>query len=115
MSSPPNDLPAEVDVHFVKSLVDQGEEFLLLDCRENDEYERVRIEGSRLIPMSELMTRVEELRDHVEQRIVVYCHLGGRSHQVTQWLRQQGFRGAQNMAGGIDAWAVEIDPQLPRY
>ncbi len=115
MATTPNDLPSEVDVHFVKSLVDQGEQFLLLDCREVDENELVRIEGSLLIPMSELPVRVEELRDHIDQRIVVYCHLGGRSHQVTQWLREQGFHGAQNMAGGIDAWAVQIDPQLARY
>ena len=115
MAPLPNDLPSEVDVHAVKSLLDQGAEFLLLDCRENDEYALVRIEGSRLIPMSELMTRVEELGDHVDQRIVVFCHHGGRSHQVTHWLRQQGFRGAQNMEGGIDAWAVKVDRQLPRY
>ena len=115
MPTPLNDLPSEVDVRFVKSLVDQGEAFLLLDCRENEEYAIARIEGSQLIPMSELMQRAEELRDHVDRRIVVYCHLGGRSHQVTQWLRQQGFRGAQNMLGGIDAWAVEIDPQVARY
>ena len=115
MTTLPNDLPDEVDVRFVKSLIDQGDEFLLLDCREHDEYALVHIEGARLIPMSELMARVEELRDHVNGRIVVHCHLGGRSHQVTQWLIQQGFRGAQNMMGGIDAWAIEIDPQLPRY
>ena len=115
MATLPHDLSDEVDVHFVKSLIDQGAEFLLLDCRENDEYALVRIEGSRLIPMTELVKRVEELRDHANERIVVHCHHGGRSHQVTQWLRQQGFRGAQNMMGGIDAWSVEVDAQLPRY
>lgn len=115
MSTLPNDLPSEVDVHYVKSLLDQGDEFLLLDCRENDEYSLVRIEGARLIPMSEIVARLEELREHVDRRIVVHCHHGGRSHQVTQWLRQQGFGGAQNMAGGIDAWAVAVDPRLPRY
>lgn len=115
MSKQLNDLPSEVDVHFVKSLIDQGGKFLLLDCRESDEYALVRIEGSQLIPMSEIVSRVEELRDHADQRIVVHCHHGGRSHQVTQWLRQQGFAGAQNMAGGIDAWAVEVDPRLARY
>ena len=115
MSTPLTDLPAEVDVHAVKSLLDQAEPFLLLDCREHDEYAMVKIEGSHLLPMSELMKRVGELDDKKDQRIVVYCHLGGRSHQVTQWLRQQGFAGAQNMLGGIDAWSQEIDPQLPRY
>ncbi len=108
-------LPSEVDVHFVKSLLDQQEPFLLLDCRETDEYELVRIEGSTLLPMSELAVRVGELREHIDRRIVVYCHHGGRSHQVTQWLRQQGFSHTQNMAGGIDCWSTEIDPGLPRY
>lgn len=115
MSTLPDDLPSEVDVHVVKSLVDRGEDFLLLDCRENDEYALVRIEGSVLVPMSEIVARVDELRAHADRRIVVHCHHGGRSHQVTQWLRQQGFVRAQNMAGGIDAWAVEVDPRLPRY
>jgi rhodanese-related sulfurtransferase len=115
MSTRSNDLPGEVDVHFVKSLIDQGEDFLLLDCRENDEYDLVRIEGSRLLPMSELMARVDELRDHIDRRIVVLCHIGGRSQRVTQWLRQQGYSRAQNMTGGIDAWAIEVDPQLARY
>ena len=115
MSTQSNDLPNEVDVHSVKALLDRGAEFVLLDCRENEEYALVRIEGSRLIPMSELVARVAELRPHLEQRIVVHCHHGGRSHQVTQWLRQQGFHGAQNMVGGIDAWAVAVDPELPRY
>jgi len=115
MAALPKDMPDEVDVQFVKSLVDQGDDFLLLDCREDDEYGLVRIEGSHLLPMSQLMVRVEELREHADRRIVVHCHHGGRSHQVTQWLRQQGFPGAQNMAGGIDAWSVEIDPKLPRY
>ena len=115
MNAQLKDLPSEVDVHVVKSLIDQGDDFLLLDCRENDEFDLVRIEGSQLIPMSELMVRAEELRPHLERRIVVHCHHGGRSQQVTQWLRQQGYSGAQNMAGGIDAWSVEIDPKLPRY
>jgi rhodanese-related sulfurtransferase len=50
-----------------------------------------------------------------ECEVVVHCHHGGRSMQVTRWLRQQGFAKAQSMAGGIDAWAAEIDTSLPRY
>ena len=48
-------------------------------------------------------------------RIVVYCHLGGRSHRVATWLREQGFAQAQSMAGGIDQWAAEIEPGMARY
>jgi rhodanese-related sulfurtransferase len=50
-----------------------------------------------------------------EQPIVVHCHHGGRSLRVARWLREQGFRRAQSMSGGIEQWAVEIDSTLARY
>ncbi|HQU46751.1 MAG TPA: rhodanese-like domain-containing protein, partial [Pirellulales bacterium] len=59
--------------------------------------------------------RVSELEPHRGRAIVVHCHHGGRSLRVAQWLRQQGFAAAQSMSGGIDAWAAEIDPDVPRY
>jgi len=104
-----------VDCSSVKQMLDDGDEFLLLDCRNPDEFQTVQLEGAQLIPMGELPERVGELEAFRDQRIVVYCHLGGRSLQVTEWLRQLGFNKAQNMAGGIDAWASTIDTTLPRY
>lgn len=115
MNLPDNLYPAEIDVRTVKRLFDEKESFLLLDCREADENQLVRISGSTLIPMRELQQRLGELTPHKSGRIVVHCHHGGRSRKVTEFLRQQGFAGAQNMTGGIDAWSVEIDPTLPRY
>jgi rhodanese-related sulfurtransferase len=115
MSGTFESLPIEIDVRDVKSLLDAEEDFLLLDCREQDEYELVRIGGATLLPMSEIQARFSELEPHRERRIVVHCHHGGRSMQVAQWLRGQGFIGVQNMRGGIDQWAVEIEPTLPRY
>ncbi len=115
MAASQQEFPLEIDVRAVKSLLDAGGDLLLLDCREPVEYELVRIEGATLIPMSQMASRVEQLRPHRGRRVVVYCHLGGRSLQVTQWLRRQGFSAAQNMSGGIDAWSLEIDPTLPRY
>ena len=112
MTSP---LPSDVSVHEVKQLLDSEQPFLLLDCRGQDEYDLVHLEPAKLIPMDELQHRVSELHCHRTSRIVVYCHLGGRSQMVTAWLRQQGFTQVQNMAGGIDAWAQQIDPSLPRY
>lgn len=112
---PDLNLPAEIDVRSVKELLDRKESFLLLDCREPNENQLVRIAGSTLLPMREIQQRLGELDSHKNGRIVVHCHHGGRSQRVTEFLRQQGFAGAQNMAGGIDAWAVEIDPTLPRY
>lgn len=111
----PNALPIETDCQDVKARLDRGEAFLLLDCREQDEYDLVRIEGATLIPMSQLTARAAELEPYRHAEIAVMCHHGGRSLRVAHWLRQQGFERAQSMAGGIDAWAVEIDPSMTRY
>jgi rhodanese-related sulfurtransferase len=112
MSQP---LPIDIDVRTVQQLRDAGEALLLLDCREPHEHQTARIEGARLIPMREISARLAELEPHKGERIVVHCHHGGRSLRVTHFLRQQGFSQVQNMAGGIDAWSLEIDPSVPRY
>ncbi len=107
--------PIEMDCQTVKRKLDAGESFLFLDCREKDEFATARILGTVLIPMGELTSRVSELESHKAGEIVVHCHHGGRSLRVTNWLRQQGFAGAVNMAGGIDEWSQVIDPTVPRY
>lgn len=110
-----NELPIEIDIQSVRQLQADQADFLLLDCREQDEYETARIEGATLIPMSELVERVGELEPFSEKHIVVHCHHGGRSLRVTHWLRGQGFSQTQNMTGGIDAWSQVIDSTIPRY
>ncbi|HVU87947.1 MAG TPA: rhodanese-like domain-containing protein [Pirellulales bacterium] len=110
-----NDLPLEVTCRSVKEKLDTGEVFLLLDCREADEYAVARIEGARLLPMSELSSRLAELEAYRDKQIVVHCHHGGRSERVANWLRGQGFAQARTMVGGIDRWAEEIDRTVPRY
>ncbi|TWT95657.1 rhodanese-like domain-containing protein [Neorhodopirellula pilleata] len=112
MSHPP---ALEVSVTEVDAMRKAGDDFILLDVREKDEYDATRIEGSRLIPMSVLGRRLDELQSHKDDHIVVHCHHGGRSLQVTHALREAGFSNVQNMAGGIDAWSLEIDPSVPRY
>jgi len=107
--------PIEVDVQTVKAVRDSGESFLLLDVRQPEEFETAKIEGSVLIPMGELADRLDELAAHQNDRIIVHCHHGGRSMQVTHALRARGFAKAQNMDGGIDAWSQQIDPDVPRY
>ena len=110
-----DDLPIEIDVHSVKQLRESGEPFLLLDVRQPEENRTAKIDGSVLIPMGELGDRLDELEKHRDRRIVVHCHHGGRSLQVTQALRSRGFDQVQNMTGGIDAWSTEIDEAVPRY
>lgn len=92
-----------------------GEKFLFLDCREPDEAAVAKIEGTLLIPMSQLAERAGELETYRQQPVVVHCHHGGRSLRVANWLRNQGFDHAVSMAGGIDQWAAEIDTTIARY
>ena len=109
------DLPPEISCQAVSDMRSTGVNFLLLDCRESNEVDIVSISHSLWIPMSEIETRVSELDEYRNDRIVVYCHIGGRSMAVTNWLREQGFEGTQSMTGGVDQWAREIDQSLPRY
>ena len=109
------DLPLRVSVQEVDRLLSEEKPILLLDCRQQEEYDLVRLSPSTLIPMDELPDRVSELRNQMEERIVVYCHMGVRSEMVCQWLRERGFPNVQTMTGGIDAWALTIDTSLPRY
>lgn len=109
------DHPLEIDVEALRDRLAGDADLLLVDCREQNEYDLVRLEPAVLIPMSELTTRVGELDSHRDREIVVHCHHGGRSLRVAMWLRQQGFARACSLAGGIDAWAERIDSSLPRY
>lgn len=108
-------LPLEITCQNVAALRTSDEVLVFVDCREPDEAEICSIDGVRLVPMSELAERVGELAGHERERIVVHCHKGGRSVRVANWLRQQGYAKAQSMAGGIDQWAVEIEPGMARY
>ncbi len=113
--STPALLPLEIDVLSVKQMLDRGERFVLLDCREADEVATASIAGSLHIPMREIPARLAELDDAKAGRLVVHCHHGGRSQRVTHFLRQQGFTQAQNMSGGIQAWSEHVDPSVPQY
>jgi rhodanese-related sulfurtransferase len=86
---------------------------LLLDVRENWEFETCRIEGSTQIAMNTIPARIEELDDEAE--IVCICHHGARSMQVAAFLERHGFEKVTNLTGGIHAWAVQVDPSMPTY
>ncbi len=91
----------------------QRSDFVLLDVREHVEYQTARVDGSVLIPMGEIPSRLQDLDP--DAHIVTMCHSGMRSMNVTVWLRDQGFERVQSMRGGIDAWSQGIDPAVPRY
>jgi rhodanese-related sulfurtransferase len=107
--------PLEIDCLTVKQKLDAGEDLLLVDCREPEEYAIAKIGAAKLIPMSEIVDRLRELEPHRQRLIAVHCHHGGRSLRVVRWLREQGYSQAQNMTGGIDAWSQQIDPTVLRY
>jgi rhodanese-related sulfurtransferase len=86
----------------------------LIDVREPWEVATANIEGSEPMPMGDVPARAHQELDP-DEHIVVYCHAGVRSMNVTVWLRNQGFEQAQSMRGGIDAWSVEVDAKVPRY
>ena len=86
----------------------------LIDVREPWEFPAAHIDGSVLMPMGDVPARAHQELDP-EERLVILCHHGQRSLNVAAWLRNQGFEQAQSMRGGIDAWAIEVDPGVGRY
>ncbi|MBI2814346.1 MAG: sulfurtransferase [Opitutae bacterium] len=105
------DTPLETDVATAAQLLREGA--IVLDVREPFEVATCAVAGSRHIPMRQIPETLPDLpRDRL---ILVLCHHGGRSLRVTQYLRANGFAQVRNVAGGIDAWAEQIDPTLARY
>lgn len=105
----------EVTPRQVKAMLDQGQAFVLIDCRQPREYHVAHIAGARLVPLGEFNDRLAELKAHADQKVVVHCHHGIRSRRMTAALRQAGFADVTSMAGGIDLWSRDIDASVPRY
>ncbi len=106
-------VPFEIEVEELDRRRQAGDDLFLLDVRETWEHDLCAIDGSALIPMHSVPGRVAELP--TDRDIVVVCHHGGRSAQVTMWLRSQGFDRAINLDGGVDSWARRIDPNMKVY
>jgi rhodanese-related sulfurtransferase len=103
----------EITPAEVKQRLDRGEKVVLIDVREPWEFNICRIEGAKLIPMGTVPANLQALDS--DDEIVVYCHRGMRSLDVAVWLRGQGVAQAKSLAGGIERWSLEIDPNVPRY
>jgi adenylyltransferase/sulfurtransferase len=104
----------EIVVEQLKDeLAEKPDELILVDVREPHEWEIAHIDGARLIPLSQLPDRINELDGHAE--IVTYCHKGSRSMKALEILRGAGHSRVRSLAGGIDAWAARIEPGMARY
>ena len=97
----------------LKQRLDAGDDVLILDVREPNEYQINRIQGSTLIPLGEVPRRYQELDPNRE--IVVHCKMGGRSAKAVDYLRTVGFTKVKNLRGGILDWIDKVDPSQPKY
>lgn len=97
----------------LRQLLQQQPDTVLLDVREDDEVALCALPDAVHIPMNLIPLRHNELPDDVP--LVVYCHHGIRSLNTARYLEEAGFEQLYNLSGGIDAWARETDPDMPRY
>jgi rhodanese-related sulfurtransferase len=103
----------EISPEIVNEMIESGEDVVLVDVREDWEWEKAHLEGAIHIPQSQLATRSDELDP--EQWIVIYCHVGDRSVDACLTLWDAGFRKVHSLTGGIDLWSEVIDPEIPKY
>ncbi|MDF2457174.1 MAG: molybdopterin biosynthesis protein MoeB [Cytophagaceae bacterium] len=102
-----------IQVTELKSLLDQQADLLLLDVREQYEYDLCRLEGALLIPMNTVPHHLQDLPKN--KNIVVYCHHGMRSASIVNFLKANGFEKISNLEGGIHAWSMEVDNTVAVY
>jgi rhodanese-related sulfurtransferase len=108
-------LVRQIDVRQLAARQQADEPVYLLDVRQPWEHETAALSGSTLIPLGELPRRAAEIRPPPGALLVAYCHHGVRSLSAAVLLERLGFRDVASLAGGIDAWSVLIDPNVPRY
>lgn len=105
----------EISVAQLHRMQEDKEPIFLIDVRRNDEWNIAHIRGATHIPLHELPAQVPHVAEVLgERKVIVYCHHGRRSAIAADILRSAGVE-AYSLAGGIDAWALEIDPTLRRY
>ncbi len=105
--------PQTLSVHEISDLIASTQDFCLIDVRQSWELELCYIKGSLNIPLDQLNSRLEELPKDIP--LITICHHGVRSLQAAILLKNAGFLSVTSMAGGIDAWAKEIDTSIGIY
>lgn len=104
----------EITAAEVKKRMDAGEDIQLIDVRQPDEHAFAKIEGAKLIPLGQIVQRMDEIDENRET--VIHCKAGGRSAKAIEELQRAGFKGnLTNMRGGITAWSDEVDRNVPKY
>jgi adenylyltransferase/sulfurtransferase len=104
----------EITATELKRRLDAGDDLQIIDVREQNEYDTARLEGSKLIPLGQVVNRIGEIDP--DRETVVHCKMGGRSAKAIAALTRAGFAGRLlNLKGGITAWSNEVDPSVPKY
>lgn len=104
----------EITATELKKRMDNGDDIQLIDVRQPDEYAFAKIEGAKLIPLGEIVNRMDELNQ--DRETIVHCKAGGRSAQAIEALKRAGYTGElKNLRGGITAWSNEVDSKIPKY
>ncbi len=104
----------EITATELKQRLDKGDDIQIIDVREPHEYEIAQIPNSRLIPLGQVLGRMNEIDP--ERETIVHCKMGGRSAKAIEALKRTGFTGHLiNLKGGITAWSNEVDPSVPKY
>lgn len=108
--------PYEVSPQMAREQLSNRKEAILIDVREPEEFGLARIEGAQLIPMGSVPAELQKLEGLADAGdLLILCHHGVRSLQVTMWLRARGIENCFSVAGGIDRWSWEVDSSVPRY
>jgi rhodanese-related sulfurtransferase len=105
----------QIDANQLKMLLDSGESVYLLDVRQPQEHDYCALPNSTLIPLHELVERLDEVAPSVGATVVVYCHHGVRSLSGAAILQQAGHVKVASLRGGIEAWSLLVDPSVRRY
>ena len=108
-----SDKISEITPVELKARIDNGDNLVLLDIREEIETKICQIEGSVHIPMQEIPSRLSELDMHSD--LIIYCKTGERSYAVSNFLKKSGFNRVANLYGGTLAWSETVDPSMPKY
>jgi rhodanese-related sulfurtransferase len=108
-------MPREITASELSGRLREGQPVVLVDVREDWERGICRLPNDTHVPLHSLVARAGEIVPPAGGHVVIYCHAGVRSWMAAQYLEHEGLKDVLSLAGGIDAWSVEVDPAVARY